>query len=240
MFLGLQTAACQRVVRFLFACTQQGNQRTAGGCILDDSAPRFGETDHLAHPVGDHLLQLGQGRARLPGQPQHAQACAEVISQHRRELAVAWKISEEVGMLKMGKARDNDLLEIAEDALKRFRLLRRCGWKLGTHRARLHTAIGPVVPPCGNDNRRSSRSVGGHIYEILQGSWDSSCVVEARLFNILVNGIGAAAHPLTCPSTGFSPVLSYAPLLYFPGVPEQNIRTIDGSDIAADRGCSIR
>ena len=103
MFFALQAAACQRIVRGAFAGAHQSDQRAGRGGILDHAAPRFGEADHLAHPVGDDFLQLGQRRAGLPGQTEHAQAGAEVIAQHRGELAVGRKVAEEVRDVENGR-----------------------------------------------------------------------------------------------------------------------------------------
>ena len=62
--------------------------------------------------VGRDLLDLGQGRARLPGQAEDAEAGAQVVAEDGRELAVRGEVAEEPRVLPVGEAGQNHLLEV--------------------------------------------------------------------------------------------------------------------------------
>ena len=84
--LGLQAAARHAEARRPLARAQQRDQRAGGGGVLDDAAASASaRPDHLPQPVGRHFLELGERRARLPGQAEHAEARAQVVAEHARQ-----------------------------------------------------------------------------------------------------------------------------------------------------------
>ena len=121
----LQAAARQGVVAGPLARADQRDHRAGRRRVLDDAAPRVGEPDQLAHPVDHDLFELGQRRARLPGEAERAEPRAEIVAEHGGQLAVGGEIAEEFWRLPVRKPGDDQLVEIAEDGVERFRLQRR-------------------------------------------------------------------------------------------------------------------
>ena len=74
--------------------------------------------DHLSRPVGHDLLELGEGGARLPRQPQDPEAGAQVVAEHGGQLAVGREVAEEAGVLPVGEAGKQVGVEIAQDGLE--------------------------------------------------------------------------------------------------------------------------
>ena len=93
--LALQPAARERVAGRALPRADQGDQRARRGGVLDDAAPGGGQPEHLPQPVGDDLLDFGEGRARLPGQSEDAEASADQIAKNARRQRIGGEIAEE-------------------------------------------------------------------------------------------------------------------------------------------------
>jgi hypothetical protein len=61
----------------------------------------------------------------LPGQAEDAEPGAQVIAEHRRQLAVRGEVSEEARVLPVRQPGQDHALEVAEDGLEALRLDRR-------------------------------------------------------------------------------------------------------------------
>ena len=72
----------QRVIGAAFPGADKRHQRGGGRRVLDHTAPRAAQAEHVAQPIGGDFLDFGEGRAGLPGQPNHTQAGAQAIAQH--------------------------------------------------------------------------------------------------------------------------------------------------------------
>ena len=107
-------------------------------------------------PVDD-LFDFGERRARLPRQPDHAKAGADVIAEHAREQRVRREVAEEPRMLPRGDAGHHDAIEVADDGVEGFRLLRRRCGQLRLDLARRGLAPSPGATRRRRGNPRSSR-----------------------------------------------------------------------------------
>ena len=123
----LQAAARQRVIRRPLARANERDQRAGRGGVLDHAAPGRGEPEHLPQPIGDDFLDFRHRRARLPREPDHAEAGADKIAEDSGRQGVGGEIAEEARMLPERQARNDKAIEILDHRAEIFRLRRRRG-----------------------------------------------------------------------------------------------------------------
>ena len=92
---------------------------------MDDTLPNTGQTNCLTDPVGDNLLDFGQGRCSLPGQSDHAKAGAQEVTEHTFQGGVPRDVPKEPWMLPMHQVRGDKLVKIVKHSIKR---LAKLGW----------------------------------------------------------------------------------------------------------------
>lgn len=98
----------------------------AGRRILDDTATTRigaepgGQVEQLHQPVDDQRLQLRTRRAGRPQHPLHAQTGRQQVTEHGGPAGVGREIAEETRMLPMGRAGQDDAVEIGEHGVERF------------------------------------------------------------------------------------------------------------------------
>ncbi len=168
--LVLQAAAARTVPADPFARRDQRHQGAGRRRVLNHAGPLVRQSTHLPQPVGDDFFDLGERRARLPRQAEHAETRADVVAQHAGEQAVAREVPEEARVLPVREGRHDDAIEVRDDRLEGFGLdRRRCrqltldvaGFGAGHHRQRGRR---------GRGSRRSSRRCGDRRRETLRGS----------------------------------------------------------------------
>ena len=86
-----------------------------------------GQPEHLPQPIGDHFLDFRHRRARLPGEPDHAEAGADEIAKNAGGQRIGREIAEEARMLPKRKSGQDDPIQIGDDLAEVFRLVRRRG-----------------------------------------------------------------------------------------------------------------
>ena len=123
--LALQSAARQSIAGRPFSRANQRHQRARRRGILDHPAPGRRKSEHPPQPIGDHLLDFGQRRTRLPGQPEHAQSGADEIAEDPRRRRIAGEIAEEARVLPERQRRQDDCVQIGDHLGEVLRLVRR-------------------------------------------------------------------------------------------------------------------
>ena len=121
----LQSAARQRISRRPLARADERDQCAGRRGILNDAAPGRREPEHLPQPIDDDLFDFGQRRARLPGEPEHAEPSADEIAENARRQGVGGEVAEETRMLPKRQSRQDDAVEIVDHRAEVLRLARR-------------------------------------------------------------------------------------------------------------------
>ena len=179
--LGLEAAAAERVVGGALAGGDEGDEGAGGGGVLDDAVEGGGEAGHLADPVEDDVLDLGDGGAGLPGEAEDAEAGAGEVAEDAGEQAVGGEVAEEARVLPVGEAGQDEGVEVGEDVAEGLGLL---GWGGGELRGDVagldlghDGTVGEVGAVVGEpvDELMAVRTelFGGHVF--LSGL-SSSCV----------------------------------------------------------------
>ena len=128
------------------------------------------EADHLAQPVGRRLLDLGDRRARLPGEAEDAEPRADVVAEHRGQLGVRGEVAEEARVLPVREPRQHHAIEVTQDGVEALGLVRRGSRRASRGSSRARPATSRAARRCEPDSPRSSRRSGGRSDGILQGS----------------------------------------------------------------------
>ena len=123
----LQSAAIQPEIGGALAGAEQRDQGAGGGGVLNHPAPFRGEAGHAAHPIGHHFFDFGERGTGLPGEAEDAESGGEIVAEDAGEFAVGREVAEETGMLPVGEAGHDDSVEIGQDRVEGFGLLRRIG-----------------------------------------------------------------------------------------------------------------
>ncbi len=104
----LQASALLSVSRHPLSRADQRQQVRGRSGVLNDSLKAFRQPEELPHPISHVLLDFCQRRAGLPVDPQLAQPRTEQISEHRGELGVGRKVTEEARVLEVRQTRTQD------------------------------------------------------------------------------------------------------------------------------------
>ena len=87
-----------------------------------------GDSRRLPQPIGDDFFDLGHRRARLPGEPDHAEPGASDVSKDARRQSVGGEIAAEARMLPERETWHDDAIAILGRAAEIFRVVR---WRRG-------------------------------------------------------------------------------------------------------------
>ena len=106
-------------------------------CAVGNDAFEVGrQPQHFAQPFEHALLQLGRRWRCPPQHGVHIERGRKKFAENPRARARDGEIGEERGMVPMRNSRQDQALEIIQNAFDRFGLRRRCPWKLGANLAR--------------------------------------------------------------------------------------------------------
>ena len=139
---------------------QERGEGRGGRGVLDDTTTAavvgepelVGQAERLGQPVDDHLLDLGDRRAGRPDHPLRADATRDEVAEDRRRGRVRREVGEEAGVLPVGQARHDELIEVGEQRVERLARLRGLGRQGAAYVAGRHPGedrqvvqAGPVV-----------------------------------------------------------------------------------------------
>ena len=116
---------------------KQGAQRRRRSRVLDDAGHALGESQHLAQPFEDRVFELGGRRRGLPDHALSAEPGRQQLAQDGGRAVIGRKIGVPPGMLPVRDTREDDGLEVGEDAVHGLGLRGRFGGDLGLDLARI-------------------------------------------------------------------------------------------------------
>ncbi len=129
-------AAAARVGEHALPCGGERQEVAAGAAIRCDRGELVRQSEQLAHPVADRLLELDAGRARAPDHRVRIRRRREEVAQNARLRGAAREVREVARMRARRERRQECPLEVGEDLVVRGGLLRRLRRQSGTHVAR--------------------------------------------------------------------------------------------------------
>ncbi len=98
----------------------------------------FGQPQHGDQPIEHVRFKFGARRTGRPEHALHAQSGGKQIAENGRPRGVRREVGVEVGRLPVRDARKDDTLDVAENLVEGFALLRRVWWQLRANFSWLH------------------------------------------------------------------------------------------------------
>ena len=149
----------------------QGNERAGARRVFDVTLETFGQADEIANPVAAAHLEFGRGGA---GAPQHGVVVHrgdECLGENPRSAGRVREVGVEAWMVPV-RGRGNDQpIEVGQDGVHRFAVLRRVRGKRGGHvtgrHRRQHAAFfdagDEIGDPIGHRVGVAAQFVGMHV-----------------------------------------------------------------------------
>ena len=119
------------------ASRREGMQRRDGRRVVDDAFESVGQRNEPAQPAQRDLFQFRRRGGRAPQHRLLVQSRGEELREDARRAARDREVGEEAGMIPVGDAGQDDPLEVREDRVELFALLR------GARRERAANLAGP-------------------------------------------------------------------------------------------------